>query len=135
MTRLVAALIVVVLCALSPAARAQGPPPGPPDASWARLNGRVVDSVTGQPAASVPVLLQCAWLDGKWGRLEGATDANGQFTIGTPAGQCTLALNVSPGFSAEGPGLRLFEFAPGETVETVRKLEAAPRAQPLEGRL
>jgi hypothetical protein len=134
MTRLVAALIVLVPCALSPAARAQGPP-GPPDASWARLNGRVVDAVTGQPAANVPVLLQCSWLNGKWGRLEGATDANGLFTIGTPAGQCTLALNVPPGFSAEGPGLRLFEFAPGETVETVRQLESAGVAQPLDGRL
>lgn len=121
--------------ALSPAALAQGPStPGPPDASWARLNGRVVDSVTGQPGANVRVLLQCNWLNGTWGRLEGMTDANGQFTIGTPPGQCTLALNGPPSSSAQGPALRLFEFAPGETVETIRKLEHFPIPQPLEGR-
>jgi len=97
--------------------------------------GRVVDSVTGQPVADVPVLLQCSWLDGRWGRLEGTTDASGQFTIGTPAGQCTLALNVPRGLSAQGPALRLYEFAPGETVETVRRLERYPVAQPLDGRL
>src|SRR5262245_63511977 len=120
MTRRLAGLIVLVLCALSPATRAQGrSDPGPPDASWARLNGRGVDGATGQPAPNVPVLLQCSWLNGRWGHLEAATDANGQFSIGTPAGQCTLALNVPPGLSAEGPALRLFEFASAETVETV----------------
>ena len=127
MTRRLAAFIVLLPFVLAPATLGQGPShPGPPDASWARLNGRVVDGVTGKPATDVPVLLQCAWLNGRWGRLEGATDANGQFSIGTPAGQCTLALNMPPGASAEGAALRLFEFAPGETFETVRKLENFP---------
>ena len=86
--------------------------------------------VTGEPAAGIPVLLQCSWLDGRWGRLPGTTDANGQFTIATPPGQCTLAINVPPGLSAIGPGLRLYEFAPGETVEAVGRLERyAPRSQ------
>jgi len=133
MRRLAALVLLPVL--LSPAG-AQGPSqPGTPDASWARMNGRVVDSVTGRPVADVPVLLQCNWLDGRWGRLEGTTDANGQFTIGTPAGQCTLAINVPRGLSPEGPDLRLYEFAPRETVETVRRLERNPVAQPLEGGL
>jgi hypothetical protein len=134
--RRLAAVLVLSPLLLSPAIGAQSPSqPGTPDASWARLIGRVVDSVTGQPVVDVPVLLQCSWLDGRWGRLEGTTDANGQFTIATPAGQCTLALNVARGFGAEGPGLRLYEFAPGETVETVRRLERYPVARPLEGRL
>lgn len=136
MTRRLAAFIVLLPFVLAPASRAQGPSnPGVPDASWARLNGRVVDGVTGKPAADIPVLLQCSWLSGTWGHLEGTTDANGQFSIGTPAGQCTLALNVPPGASAEGAALRLFEFAPGETVETVRKLEHFPVPQPLDGRV
>jgi hypothetical protein len=136
MTRRLAAFIVLLPFVLAPATRAQGPSgPGTPDASWARLNGRVLDGVTGKPATDVPVLLQCSWSNGQWGHLEGATDANGQFSIGTPAGQCTLALNIRQGASAEGPALRLFEFAPGETVETIRKLEHFPVPQPLEGRV
>ena len=39
------------------------------------------------------------------------------------------------GLSAIGPGLRLYKFAPGETVETVRRLQPRATAQPLEGRV
>ena len=134
MTRRLAAFLALLPVVFPSAGRAQGPSePGPPDATWAHLNGRVVDSA-GRPAADVPVQLQCNWLDGRWGRLEGKTDANGQFTIGTPAGQCRLALNVR-GIANDGPAVRLFEFAPGETVETVRKLADWPVVLPLEGRL
>ena len=133
MTRRLAAFLAL-LPIVSSAGRAQGPSePGPPDATWARLHGRVVDS-SGRPAADIPVQLQCNWLDGQWGRLEGTTDANGQFAIGTPPGQCRLALNVR-GIANDGPAVRLFEFAPGETVETVRTLDRSLTPQPLEGRL
>ncbi len=136
MIRRLAAVLLLSPLLHSPAISAQAPSRlGTPDASGARMIGRVVDSVTSQPVADVPVLLQCNWLDGRWGRLEGTTDADGQFTIATPAGQCTLAINVPQGLSAEGPALRLYEFAPGETVETVHRLERYPVAQPLEGRL
>jgi len=80
-------------------------------------------------------VLQCNWLDGRWGRLEGTTDASGQFTIGTPPGQCTLVVNAPQGLSFQGPRLRLFEFAPGETVEITRRLETYPAAQFIEGRV
>src|SRR4030095_16347044 len=101
MTRRLAAFIVLLPFVLAPASRAQGPSnPGVPDASWARLNGRVVDGVTGKPAADIPVLLQCSWLSGTWGHLEGTTDANGQFSIGTAAGQGQLVVHVAPGASA-----------------------------------
>ena len=136
MMRRLASVLVLLPILLVPESGAQGPSqPGTPDASWARMIGRVVDAVTGQPAAGIPVLLQCNWLDGRWGRLQGTTDASGQFTIATPAGQCTLAINVPPGLSAQGPGLRLFEFAAGETVEVVRQLPPYRPARPLEGRL
>jgi hypothetical protein len=136
MTRRLSALVVLLPFMFSTMSRAQGPSdPGAPNASWARLNGRVLNSGTGQPVANLPVLLQCSWLDGRWGRLAGTTDANGQFTIGTPAGQCALALNVPPGASIQGPGLRLFEFAPGETVETVRRFDPSPWSRPLDGRV
>jgi len=131
MTRRLLALVVVLLFNSSTAGRAQGPP----DATWARLNGQVVDSVSGKPVADVMVGLQCTWLKGNWGRLDGRTDADGRFSIGTPAGQCLFALNVPPGMGFEGPSLRLFEFAPGEIVETVRKLQHFPVPQPLDGRV
>ena len=127
---------VVLLPLIPSASHAQGPSnPGPPDASWARLNGTVLDSATGQPVADLPVLLQCNWLDGRWGRLSGTTDASGQFTIATPAGECRLALNVRPGVGVQGPGLRLFELAPGETVQTVRRFDRSPWSRPLDGRV
>jgi hypothetical protein len=136
MTRRLAAIIVVLPIVFASTGRAQAPANrGRPDASWARLNGRVVDGVTGQPAADVPVLLQCSWLNGEWGQLRGTTDTNGQFTIGTPAGQCWLAFNVRGNLEVTGPGVRLFEFGPGETVETVRTLDATATVRPLEGRL
>ncbi len=136
MTRRLAAVLVLSLSLFSQASRAQGPSePGTPDASWARLVGRVVDELTRQPSASIPVLLQCSWVDGRWGRLRATTDANGQFTIATPAGQCTLAINVPYGLSADTTGLPLYEFAPGEIVETVSRLYSYPAAQPIEGRV
>jgi hypothetical protein len=136
MTRRLAALIILLPIVCSSTGRAQGPSdPGRPDASWARLNGRVVHGATGKPAADVPVLLQCNWLDGTWGQLRGTTDANGQFTIGTPAGQCWLAFNVRGNLAPTGPSVRLFEFGPRETVETVRELDASQTVWPLEGRL
>ena len=78
MTRRLAAIIVVLPIVFASTGRAQAPSNrGRPDASWARLNGRVVDGVTGQPAADMPVLLQCSWLNGEWGQLRSTTDAIG----------------------------------------------------------
>lgn len=131
----IAVLMFGMVGLASPVTGAQGPSePGPPDASWARLVGHVLDA-TGRPAAGIRSVLQCNWLDGRWGRLEATTDANGQMTIGTPPGQCTLVVNAPRGLSFQGPGLRLFEFAPGETVEVTRHLETYAFPPPIEGRV